>query len=178
MKGRRGGLGSTGGRFCTRSGGRPMRNGTNGAVGGIRRDRVRGIAVGALGDARRMQTAELPEGAGTEKCDPSAPAIIATLRYREGLPWSRLETAVDAAASRVSIREEIPVALDFLRGLIALGLVGSSVSYSYSYSYSIDSLAEVCVRRIDRVSSDGLRHQAGSPRRLDSSSGLFRVRVP
>ena len=54
-----------------------MRNGTNGAVGGIRRDRVRGIAVGALGDARRMQTAELPEGAGTEKCDPSAPAIIA-----------------------------------------------------------------------------------------------------
>jgi len=44
-----------------------------------------------------------------------------------------------------------------MRGLIALGMVGSSVSYSYSYSYSdsfsfsysIDSLAEVCVRGIN-----------------------------
>ena len=54
----------------------------------------------------------------------------------------------------------------------------ASQSYSNSCSYSIDSLAEVSVRGIKRVSSDTLRLQKASPRRLDSSSGVCRVRVP
>jgi transposase len=38
-----------------------------------------------------VHTAALPPEAGTEKFDPSVASTIATLRYGEGFPWSRLQ---------------------------------------------------------------------------------------
>ena len=39
----------------------------------------------------KVFTAELPPEAGPAKCDPTVPAVVATLRYGEGVPWNRLE---------------------------------------------------------------------------------------
>lgn len=38
-----------------------------------------------------IQTARLPEEAGSEKHDPTVASIIALLRYGEGVPWNRLQ---------------------------------------------------------------------------------------
>jgi transposase len=38
-----------------------------------------------------LETARLPEEAGSEKYDPTVASIVATLRYGEGLPWNRLQ---------------------------------------------------------------------------------------
>jgi hypothetical protein len=38
-----------------------------------------------------IETARLPEEAGSEKYDPSVASIVALLRYGEGLPWSRIQ---------------------------------------------------------------------------------------
>jgi len=43
------------------------------------------------GDCGDVFTAELPEEAGSQKCDPSVPAVVATLRYGEGMPSNRLQ---------------------------------------------------------------------------------------
>lgn len=43
------------------------------------------------GDCGEIFTAELPEEAGPERYDPSVPAVIATLRYGEGMPWNRIQ---------------------------------------------------------------------------------------
>jgi hypothetical protein len=39
----------------------------------------------------KIETARLPEQAGTEKYDPSVASSIALLRYGEGLPWNRIQ---------------------------------------------------------------------------------------
>jgi transposase len=39
----------------------------------------------------KVFTAELPQAAGPDKYDPTVVAIVATLRYGEGLPWNRLQ---------------------------------------------------------------------------------------
>jgi len=39
----------------------------------------------------KVFTAELPPEAGPAKYDPTVPAVVATLRYGEGVPWNRLE---------------------------------------------------------------------------------------
>lgn len=39
----------------------------------------------------KVFTPELPPEAGHDKYDPTVPAIVATLRYGEGLPWNRLQ---------------------------------------------------------------------------------------
>jgi transposase len=39
----------------------------------------------------KVFTAELPPEAGSDKYDPTVPAVVATLRYGEGFPWNRLE---------------------------------------------------------------------------------------
>lgn len=49
------------------------------------------------GDCGEVFTAELPEEAGTQKCDPSVPAVVATLRYGEGMPGNRLQRFQQAA---------------------------------------------------------------------------------
>jgi hypothetical protein len=38
-----------------------------------------------------LETAQLPEEAGSQKYDPTVASIVATLRYGEGLPWNRLQ---------------------------------------------------------------------------------------
>jgi transposase len=38
-----------------------------------------------------LETAPLPEEAGSEKYDPTVASIVGTLRYGEGLPWNRLQ---------------------------------------------------------------------------------------
>jgi len=38
-----------------------------------------------------IETARLPEEAGSEKYDPTVASIIALLRYGEGLPWNRMQ---------------------------------------------------------------------------------------
>lgn len=38
-----------------------------------------------------LETAGLPEEAGSEKYDPTVASIVGTLRYGEGLPWNRLQ---------------------------------------------------------------------------------------
>jgi len=38
----------------------------------------------------KVYTAKLPEEAGPEKYDPSVTAVVGTLRYGEGMPWSRV----------------------------------------------------------------------------------------
>lgn len=45
----------------------------------------------------KLETAELPEDAGTEKYDASVPSIIATYRYGLGMPWSRIQQVQRAA---------------------------------------------------------------------------------
>jgi len=45
-----------------------------------------------------------------------------------------------------------------------------------SYSYSIDSLARVCVRGINRVGIDTIRLPAARTRRLDSASVEYEYR--
>lgn len=49
------------------------------------------------GDCGKVFVAELPEEAGPEKYDPSVAAAVATLRYGEGLPWSRLQRLQQSA---------------------------------------------------------------------------------
>jgi hypothetical protein len=79
-----------------------------------------------------VQTAELPEEAGPEKYDPTVASTIATLRYGEGLPWSRIEriqhsAGVPLAASNQweRVRDAIPggiqAAYDHLLDLGAQG---------------------------------------------------------
>jgi hypothetical protein len=79
-----------------------------------------------------LQTAQLPEEAGSEKYDPTVASIVATLRYGEGLPWNRLERlqrggAVPLPASmqwdlvRDALDRGIQAAYDHLHGLAAQG---------------------------------------------------------
>ena len=43
------------------------------------------------GTCGKVFVAELPEEAGPDKYDPSVAAVVATLRYGEGMPWNRLQ---------------------------------------------------------------------------------------
>jgi transposase len=52
------------------------------------------LRCGECGD---IFTAELPEEAGPDKYDASVAAIIATLRYGEGMPWNRLQRLQELA---------------------------------------------------------------------------------
>ena len=45
----------------------------------------------------KLEKAELPPEAGSEKYDPSVTSIVATLRYGQGLPWNRLQQMQQAA---------------------------------------------------------------------------------
>jgi transposase len=49
------------------------------------------------GECGEIFTAELPEEAGAEKYDASVAAVIATLRYGEGMPWNRLQRLQELA---------------------------------------------------------------------------------
>ena len=71
-------------------------------IGGTRYEQQR-LRCGTCG---KVQTAELPEEAGTEKYDPSVPSIIATLRYGEGLPWSRIERLQSAAGIPLPVSDQ------------------------------------------------------------------------
>lgn len=56
-------------------------------VGGTRYE-VERLRCGLCG---KMETADLPEEAGSTKYDPTVASIIATLRYGQGMPWKRIE---------------------------------------------------------------------------------------
>jgi len=49
------------------------------------------------GECGVLFTAELPEEAGPDKYDPSVAAVVATLRYGEGMPWNRLQRLQELA---------------------------------------------------------------------------------
>ncbi|MFZ1177144.1 MAG: IS66 family transposase, partial [Mycobacterium sp.] len=49
------------------------------------------------GDCGEMFTAQLPEEAGPDKYDASVAAVVATLRYGEGMPWNRLQRLQQSA---------------------------------------------------------------------------------
>jgi transposase len=56
-------------------------------VGGIRYEQER-LRCGTCG---KIESAKLPDDVGENKYDPSVAAIIAVLRYGEGMPWTRIE---------------------------------------------------------------------------------------
>lgn len=84
------------------------------------------------GDCGDVFTAELPAEAGPQKYDPSVPAVVATLRYGEGMPWHRIQrlqkfAGVPVPASdqweqvRDAVEQGLRVAYEHLIGLAAQG---------------------------------------------------------